>query len=79
MIGRGEPAEVAELVGEGGEVPLLESIVERAVPRVQQHEHVDRAEVEGDDGGEKTESGPAVLGPPVWQDDPPGVTNESTG
>jgi hypothetical protein len=40
-------------VREGGVVPLLEGLVEGAVPRVQEHQDVQGAEVEDDDEGEE--------------------------
>jgi hypothetical protein len=65
--GRREQAEAAELVREADGVTLLESVVEGAVPRVQQHQHVDGAEVQDDYGGEEAERDPALFRAPVRQ------------
>src|SRR5262249_39890446 len=52
---------------------------ECAVPRVQQHQYVHRAEVQDDDGGQECPGTVALLRSPVGNDQVPGVAQERAG
>ena len=53
-VDRREPAELPELLPEHVGLLVLQRIVEHAIPLVELHQHVDRAEVQGDDGDEQS-------------------------
>ena len=57
-----QPAEAADLLPEHGLVLVLQRVVEHAVPLVDLHQHVDRAQVERHDGREQPSGFPLLVG-----------------
>ncbi len=63
----GEVGEAAQLAPEDRLVLVLQRVVEAAVPLVEQHQHVDRGQIERDDGREQGARLPFFFGTEIGQ------------